>query len=158
MMSREWHARRVPGGISLGEEWSYTRRVVMINPTERTAYDGWGRGGKTPRTQSYVLWFGAYGSTRLHVFAPSLEDALDAAIDWLAEHAPGHLCDDEVNEEYARLIADGVDEETAIDRAECDTTSGGNAGNRIHSWEWGIALAMDGHDTKTFYNYITGKP
>ena len=86
----------------------------------------------------YILSFGAYGSTRLMVWANHLEDALDEAIDWIADNAPGLLCDDEVSEEYERAIKEGLSEEEAHERATEDTTCGGNAGHYILSYEWSI--------------------
>jgi hypothetical protein len=46
----------------------------------------------------FVLCFGAYGWTRLAVWAHHLDDALDEAIDWLVDNAPGHIVDDQVEE------------------------------------------------------------
>ena len=86
----------------------------------------------------WLFHFGAYGWTRVLVYADSLDDALDEAIDWLVDNAPGHIVDDEVEEEYQRGIAEGLSEEEAMARAEEDTTCGGNAGNRILSYEWTV--------------------
>jgi len=86
----------------------------------------------------FILWFGAYGTTRLMVWADHLQDALDESIDWIAENAPGLLCDDRVAEEYAEARRDGLSEEKAAERAEVDCTIGGNAGHYLPSWEWGI--------------------
>ncbi len=90
----------------------------------------------------YVLAFGAYGWTRLLVWANSLDEALDECIDWLAEHAPGLLCDENVNEDYREALAEGCGESEAWERATADTVCGGNAGNHILSHEWFI-LAED---------------
>jgi hypothetical protein len=87
---------------------------------------------------NYVLSFGAYGELRLLVWANSLEDALDEAIDWLVDNAPGHIVDDQVNEAYEAAIAEGKSEDEAHEEAEVDTTSGGNCGNHILSHEWAI--------------------
>lgn len=54
------------GTITVGESWSYTQQITLINPTCRGDYKSF-----------YVLWFGAYGWTRLHVYADHLEDALE---------------------------------------------------------------------------------
>jgi hypothetical protein len=86
----------------------------------------------------YILAFGAYGWTRLMVWANSLEDALDEAIDWIAENAPGLLCDDQVAEAYREAITEGKSEDEAHEIATEDTTCGGNAGHYILSWEWCI--------------------
>lgn len=106
-------------------------KLTFINPLE----SAW-------TSHRFVLAFGAYGDTVLVAHANHLEDALDACIDWIAEHEPGLLCDDAVAEEYARAIEEGKSEEEAMEIAEVDTTCGGNAGNRINSWEWSI-LAED---------------
>jgi hypothetical protein len=116
-MSRRRKAKRLTRRIE--------RKVVAVN----TRDDG---------SQRFILWFGAYGTTYLMVWANHLEDALDECIDWLADNAPGHLVDDQVNEDYAAAIAAGKSEEEAIEEAESDTTSGGNAGHYILSHEWGI--------------------
>jgi len=88
----------------------------------------------------YILWFGACGATYLMVWANSLDDALDEAIDWCVEHAPGLLCDDQVNEAYNAALEEGKSEEEAMEIAEMDVTTGGNYGNHVLSWEWGIAV------------------
>lgn len=153
-MSRNWHQAHVAGGIAIGEgASSFTRRVTMINPSER----GYHR-------SSFVLWFGAYGECRLHVYADNLEDALDECVDWAVDHAPGILADEQVQEAYrtamAERVADGGDasDESIIqecqEEAEIDTTCAGNAGNYLMSWEWGIAL--ENPSAATLYAYITG--
>jgi hypothetical protein len=99
----------------------------IVNPNEKS----WTR-------HRYILWFGAYGSTRLMIWANSLEDALDEGIDWLEEHEPGLLATEQVNEAYREAIAEGKSEEEAQQEAEVDTTCGGNSGQYLLSWEWGI--------------------
>lgn len=86
----------------------------------------------------FVLCFGAYGETKLVVWADHLHDALDDAIDWMVENAPGLLCDDEVSEAYQEAIEEGKSEEEAHEIACEDTTQGGNCGNYILSHEWGV--------------------
>lgn len=127
--------------MHLGHTGYSTHEITYINENDQS----WAK-------HSYILWFGQVGSTYLMVYANGLQDALDEAIDWLVENAPGHIVDDEVNEEFARLQKDREaelgrsldwttdnDEMSKIaEEAEVDTTSGGNAGNRINSDEWGI--------------------
>lgn len=103
------------------------REIIPVNATDAD----WTR-------HRYILWFGAYGTTRLMVWANSLDDALDGAIDWLVDNAPGHIVDDQVNEAYEEAIGAGKSEDEAREEAESDTTIGGNAGNHILSHEWGI--------------------
>jgi hypothetical protein len=111
--------------------------LILVNPSDRdwTEHD-------------YVLCFGAYGWTKLRVWANSLEDALDEAVDWIADNEPGLLADDEVKEEFDRLCVERgiVDLAAAEDdvlcaiqeEAEIDTTIAGDAGHYLYSWEWGI--------------------
>lgn len=86
----------------------------------------------------FVLSFGAYGDTLLLVWADHLQDALDEAVDWIAENAPGLLADEQVNAAYNDAIAKGLDDEQACQVAEVDMTCAGNCGNFIPSWEWSV--------------------
>lgn len=110
--------------IEIGEG---VEKVTLVNPNERHF-----------NTDRYVLAFGAYGWTRLMVWATSLEDALDEAVDWIAGNAPGLLADDAVSEAYREAIAAGHDDETAQEIATEDTTCAGNNGHYLNSWEWHI--------------------
>jgi hypothetical protein len=103
------------------------RSLVIVNPHDRD----WTK-------HRYILWFGACGPTYLMVWANSLDDALDECIDHCEEHAPGLLCEEEVQEAYRDAIARGLSEDEAYERAEVDTTSGGNAGLHVRSDDWGI--------------------
>jgi hypothetical protein len=106
------------------------REVILVNPIERT----WNE-------NNFVLWFGAYGSLYLRVWADCLESALEEATDWIVEHAPGLLHDDAVQEMYEEAIAEGKSEEEAQEEAEVDMTVMGHNGiHYLASWEWGIAL------------------
>lgn len=53
--------------------------LVVVNPSERDYTD-----------HRFVLSFGAYATTHLLVWG-HLDDALETAAEWLAEHAPGHV-------------------------------------------------------------------
>jgi hypothetical protein len=101
--------------------------VVLVNPSDRDY-----------TKHRYVLAFGAHGWTVLVAWASHLEDALDECVDWIAEHAPGLLADEQVAEAYREAIAEGHDEETAQELATVDTTCAGNAGHYLLSWEWTI--------------------
>lgn len=111
--------------------------IVLVNPENRdyTRYRG-----DTVRGNCFVLCFGAYGWTRLMVWEDHLEDALDTAVDWLAEHAPGLLCTDAVDEAYTEALASGMSEDEAWDESLIDVTSAGNCGDHILSYEWNISL------------------
>ncbi len=105
--------------------------IIPINGSDRD----WTR-------HRYILAFGAYGRTRLMVWANSLENALDEAIDWIVDNKPGLLGDEQVHEAYSEALAEGKSEEEAIEEAEVGTTCGCNEGHYILSWEWTI-LAED---------------
>ena len=119
------------GHIAIGPALSTQgREVILVNPEERQ----WTR-------ERFVFAFGAYGWTRLMVWADGLDSALETAIDWIAEYAPGLLHDDEVNEEYQRLIDEGMPEEQAFEESSVDCiTFGHNGLHFLPSWEWAIAL------------------
>jgi len=104
-------------------------KVIPINGSERQ----WSR-------QRFVLWFGQHCPTYLMVWASSLDDALDKAIDWLVDNEPGHLCDEEVTEEYQRLIDEGYQEHEAFEESIIDVTIAGDHGNHIRSDDWGIVF------------------
>ena len=85
----------------------------------------------------YVLWFGAYGSTRLIVSANSLDDAIEEASGWLADNEPGHFHTEYVNETYQECVGKGMSEEEAWEEATTDMTCL-DQGRYLASWEWGI--------------------
>lgn len=156
-MSRDWHAEKVPGGIALGEEWSYTRRIVMINPSEKRWHDG----------KAFVLWFGAYG-TRVHVYTDSLEDALEQAAGYLADHAPGHIMPLGSDEhtalcrgafEDAGLVwtgeVDWSDDKQAQAMASAEDGLTYTESGHITAYEWGVAL--ENPTTAELHAYIEGK-
>ncbi len=107
-------------------------KIHIANPTERPE-------GKYRRNARFLFSFGAYGSTHVLVYGRSLDDALDEAIDWLVDNAPGHLMDDQVAEAYQEAIARGLGEDEAIEEAEMDMTCGGNSCHYIDSWEWWVS-------------------
>jgi hypothetical protein len=114
------------------------RQIYIANPGDRGYWPAW------------VLAFGPYGDLYVLAYAKCLEDALDECVDWIADNAPGLLADDEVADEYRRVLtehvaagADPTDErviEAAQAVAEIDTTIAGNYGHYLHSWQWQICL------------------
>ena len=169
-MTRHWHHKHVPGGIAIGEDdSSFTRRVVMINPTEREFYT---RGYNANRRGygAYVLWFGTCGTTYVHVYADSLESALEECAGYLADHAPGHLMPFG-GEEHTELLKEAceghgiafdpsrfcgvIDEEAdaVLQDAEADLTY--TESGFLTSYEWGIALECP--TTAELYAFITGE-
>jgi hypothetical protein len=96
-------------------------------------------GDKSWTNHNFILWFGSHAPTYVRAWGNSLDDALDEAVDYIADRWPGLLSDSEVSDEYNRLIADGVSEDEASEESEADTTTAGNSGNHLRSDEWGIA-------------------
>lgn len=111
----------------------------------------------------YVLAFGAYGWTKLLVWANSLEDALEECADWCADNAPGLLCDNEVAEEYERaLSAAKMDpelddeerqniawEESIVDTIVCD--------NNHYFLAWEVHIVCE-NPTRAQLLELTGNP
>jgi len=129
-MSKQIAPTATPAGYSIGESSCISRKVVLVNPNDRS----WTR-------DRYVLWFGSYGTTYLMVWGNGLEAALEEATDWIVEHAPGLLRDDAAQEAYGAAIAEGKTPEEAQEEAEIDMTVMGHSGiHYLDSWEWGIAL------------------
>lgn len=120
------HGHQQARYVGMGEptEQSKIGRVTIINPNDANFYK-----------HRYVFAFGAYGDTLLMAYAEGPDSALDECIDWLVEHAPGHIIDEQVNEEFRRLKAEGKSDEKAWEEAEVDTVSGGNAGNHVNASE-----------------------
>jgi hypothetical protein len=133
------------GCWAIGEPGSsFTREIVLVNPS----YRDWTR-------HNYVLWFGAVGTTVLRVWANSLDDAIEEAAGWLADHAPGHVMA-HWGEEHIALVREVCEEEgiafpapgeapdaafyESCERAEADLTY--TESGYLTSYEWGI-LAED---------------
>lgn len=123
------------------------RKLVIVNPSDRTYLR------RTFESGRWIIWLGQHAPTYLMIWAECLSDALDIAIDWAVDNAPGYLCDDEVAEEYNRLIAEAraagedTDDDEVTQRcqeeAEVDTTSGGNCGNHVRSDDWGYVYGPE---------------
>jgi hypothetical protein len=68
--------------------------IPVINPNDVTFYDN-----------LYVMWFGAYGSIKVYVWARCFEDAFEEAAEYAGEHAPGVFTEpdylDAARDEYA---------------------------------------------------------
>lgn len=104
------------------------RTLYLINPAERDY-----------TRHRFVFWFGQIGTIYASVWANNLDDGLEIAGDWLKEYEPDMLCDDEVQEEYERLMEEGYTEEEAQDAAIVDTLQLEN-GSYLASWDWGIDM------------------
>lgn len=128
----KWHARpheAAHGCIVIGEPYSWARKIILINPMEKRYFK-----------QSFVLWFGAYGTTYLRVYADSLEDALEWCGEWLKLYEPGVFTDEPTFDE------DG----NAIDNSDADLTY--TESGWIASWEWGISL--DNPSVNELYQFM----
>lgn len=97
-------------------------RLPIVNP-----------GDAGSRRPLFLLWFGAYGSTRVYVWADHFEEALEVAADWLAENAPGVFVDPEYPSGTAEAAAAG--DYSLAEEAEVDLTY--TESGWIPSWEWG---------------------
>ncbi len=100
-------------------------------------------------SKGYLFSFGAYGDTHVAVIGGSLEDGLEACLDWLDENEPG-LLHTVSAEDYAEAAKElGIewpredfdeDAEKVTQHAEMDMTMVGHTtlehGNCIPSWEW----------------------
>lgn len=101
---------------------------VLVNPLE---IDAW------QKPDLYAMHFGAYGNTRLLIWANTLESAIDPAVEWLAEYAPGHLSSEEDVAKLMEKVREeqpGIDDEAAYEKATADlyyTESG-----YLTSYEW----------------------
>jgi hypothetical protein len=99
--------------------------------------------------------FGAYGWTKVRVWAgrDCVEEAFEAAVEWLDDNAPGHLVS---HEEFAQLCLEAAEElgvefdpsedyetnEAVFQAAEADLTIIGHTslkhGSHIASHEWTV--------------------
>lgn len=122
---------------------SFGRSVYLANPTDRHY-----------TSHRFVLWFGAYGTTNVMVWADSLDDAIEVAAEFLADHAPGHITPN-WGEEHKALVAevcsekgiefpagfDALEDEARYaicEQAEADLTL--TESGFLTSHEWGIQL------------------
>lgn len=131
-----------------------SHNLHLANPSDRD----WSR-------KSVVFAVGAYGSKLIWAWGRGIEDCLDAAIQYCADHFPGLLMNEEFesaySEAYTRCIVEGLDEEEAdcraYEEASIDLTSDSDGNNWIASWEWQIA--SEDPDRKTILELQgRGKP
>ncbi len=111
----------------------------------------------------YVIALGAYGWTRLLVWANSLDDAIEECAEWCADNAPGLLCDSEVAEEYERALAAAKMDESLTDEQRQEIAWGESTvdtivcdqGHYFHSWEVHL---MHENPTRDQLLDLTGNP
>lgn len=125
-------------GMSFSEDYALANGILpelwIINPVQ------------------FEFCFGAYGWTKVRVWASAghFEDAFEIAVEWLDEHAPGHLVDltqDDYTQAASELGLDPNSEDEDIqneirETAEADLTHIGHItlqhGQFLNSWEWTV--------------------
>lgn len=112
-------------------------KIHVANPNDKAFY-----------SHSFVLWFGAYGWTRVLVYASDLESALEEAAGYLADNYPGLIMKHD-SEELKDLYKEACEElgapyppteenwEKVDEKALIDLTY--TESGCIPSWEWGIS-------------------
>lgn len=91
-----------------------------------------GERGWTSERHLVHITSGAFTVMNFLVWGHS-EECIDQVVDYLAEHAPGLLDTDYVNEEMERLMAEGLTDSTAYERAAVDMICAGNCCDYISS-------------------------
>ena len=146
--------KRYHGRLLQGRETGRLENQIHVVHPPSEGGSAWKRDRCRYPKSRFLLAFGAYGWTKLLVWADHLEDALDEAIDWIADNEPGLLCNDQVAEDYREALARLTEENAALpeeerrseedleseayDESTEDTTCGGNSGDYILSYEWCI--------------------
>lgn len=101
----------------------------------------------------YLMWGGAYGTTRVFVWANSFEDAFEEFVEWADDHAPGLLTKLDTSDLKSSARDLGIPWQSSwpdyedddfvrvLENAEADLTLIGHTtlkhGQYIPSWEWG---------------------
>lgn len=120
--------------LVIAEEGSSEPGFILVNPLE---YPTGQHSGVRHKGELFALQFGAYGWTKLLVWARHAEDALEEASGWLAEFAPGIFVDqeqlEELEKEYREENPDADDDDVA-NEAYADLTY--TESGYIPSYEW----------------------
>lgn len=120
--------------IVIEEDGSSAPGFILVNPTD---YPTGTARGTLRKDELFALEFGAYGWTRLLVWARSAETALEEAAGWLADHAPGIFVDQNelasLEKEY-REEHPGADDDEVMNEAYADLTY--TESGYIPSYEW----------------------
>lgn len=72
-------------------------RITVVNPDERRNWD-------RRYTHRFVFWFGQGDAAWLMAYAHDEDEALEMCVDWIVEHAPGRLADEQVEENFKELV------------------------------------------------------
>lgn len=121
------------------EEWNH---APVANPLDR---DWTGR--------LWAFTFGAIGSVRVFVWERNLDDALEVAMDWCADNAPGLFVSLDLADAAAELGLDSNTEDhdeaeriyeyATRDLTVVSHTTYGNGLDAIPSWEWWVDEVVD---------------
>lgn len=119
------------------------REYPIVNPSDHD---------RSYRTSLYCMWAGAYGDTRVYIWANSFEDAFEHLTEWLDDNAPGLLCKidwDQTASDHGyedwdaayKALGEGDELDALVQEAETDLSIVGHTtlknGDAIASWEWG---------------------
>lgn len=119
------------------------REYPIANPSDHDA---------TYKTQLFCMWAGAYGDTRVFVWADHFDDAFEVLTEWLDDNAPGcltHIDWDATAREHGYenwqaaydALGEGNELDALVEEAETDLSIVGHTtlknGDAIASWEWG---------------------
>lgn len=100
--------------IAIESEPNDRNPYILVNPSDYSSTKG-----------LVAFQFGAYGDTRLLVWANGWDTAAETAAEWLSEYAPGHVTSES---DVAQLMKEAkrndpsLDEEAAHDAATADLT------------------------------------
>jgi hypothetical protein len=119
---------------------TYTpHNTPIANPSDHNSYS---------KRTLYRFQFGAYGTDYVYAWAcHTLDDALEAAAEWLEEHKPGHFSEPDYDDSARELGAPDdwrTDEEWAgkvAEHAETDHTY--TESGYLLSWEWTVDEVHD---------------
>jgi hypothetical protein len=133
---KEWapfYGIAAPAFIGVDAPLSYERRIELANAPQ-DGDDG----------QCFVFEFGAVGTTYVAAWGHGIEDCLENAAQWLADHAPGHLTDlaDEYREYNLEARYQGATEEQAEEyaREQAEVDMSYTERGWLNSAEWTYTL------------------
>jgi len=138
-MKTKLNIRRGSWNWTLNGDRNYGDRIHLANGIRPESW--------LSKPSQFRFIFGAYGWTKVRVWADSYEDAFEIASEWLDDHAPGHLI--RLTKEDWKEAADelGLDPETEDEneqeeirtKAEADLIVIGHTtlkhGQYIAAWE-----------------------
>lgn len=103
---------------------------------------------------AWIFSFGAYDATHVLAYG-ALDDALESAAAWLAEHAPGHLTEPDYGNARNEILGesgigdDMLSEEAIAEHAEADLTYTESGWLLSHEW-----TCMKLHDPSDLLKFV----